>query len=148
MIWVDVDYFKEVNDTYGHQIGDRVLKEIGRVILSNLRKIDFPCRYGGDEILILLPQATGEEAGKLARRLAAEIREIKIPVSFSKTRELSVSVSLGISTFPADAASMEALLEKADDALYWVKSHGRGGIALAGEVEKLKAEEKKNTIKE
>ena len=142
MIWADVDYFKEVNDTYGHQIGDRVLKEVGRVILANLRKIDFPCRYGGDEILILLPQATGEEAGKLARRLAAEIREIKIPVPFSKTRELSVSVSLGISTVPADASSMETLLEKADDALYWVKSHGRGGIALAGDVEKLKAEEK------
>jgi len=142
MLWADIDYFKEVNDTYGHQIGDRVLKEVGRVILSNLRKIDFPCRYGGDEILILLPQATGEEAGKLARRLSEEIREIKIPVPFSKMRELSVSVSLGISTFPADAASMETLLEKADDALYWVKSHGRGGIALAGEVEKLKAEEK------
>ncbi len=146
MIWADIDYFKEVNDTYGHQIGDRVLKEVGRVILSNLRKIDFPCRYGGDEILILLPQATGEEAGKLARRLAAEIREIKIPVAFSRTRELSISVSLGVATFPADALSMETLLEKADDALYWVKSHGRGGIALAADVEKLKAEEKKNTI--
>ncbi|MFA6433181.1 MAG: sensor domain-containing diguanylate cyclase [Elusimicrobiales bacterium] len=140
MIWADIDYFKEVNDTYGHQIGDQVLKEVGRVVLSNLRKIDFPCRYGGDEILILLPQAAGEEAEKLARRLSAEIREIKIPVPFSRTRELSVSVSLGISTFPADARSTETLLEKADDALYWVKSHGRGGIALAGEVAKLKGQ--------
>lgn len=145
MIWADIDHFKEVNDTYGHQIGDRVLKEVGRVILSNLRKIDFPCRYGGDEILILLPQASGGEAGKLAKRLSEEIREIKIPVPFSRARELGVSVSLGIATFPADAASMESLLEKADDALYWVKSHGRGGIALAGEVEKLKAEEKRNS---
>ena len=107
-----------------------------------MRKIDFPCRYGGDEIIILLPQATGEEAGKLARRLAAEVREIKIPVPFSRTQELSVSLSLGISTFPADASSMETLLEKADDALYWVKSHGRGGMALAADVEKLKAEER------
>jgi len=136
VIWGDVDYFKEVNDTYGHQIGDKVLREVGRVILSNLRKIDFPCRYGGDEIIILLPQATGEEAQKLAVRLAQEVREIKIPVPFSKTRELTVSMSLGISTFPADASSMDALLAKADDALYWVKSHGRGQIALAGDVEK------------
>ena len=143
VIWADIDYFKEVNDTYGHQIGDRALKEVGRVILSNLRKIDFPCRYGGDEILILLPQATGAEAQKLAERLAAEIREVKIPVPFSRSKELSVSVSLGISTFPQDAASIETLLEKADDALYWVKSHGRGGIALAGEVEKMKAAENK-----
>jgi len=142
VIWADLDYFKEVNDTYGHQIGDQVLKEAGRVILANLRKIDFPCRYGGDEIIILLPQATGVEARKLAARLAEEIGEIKIPVPFSRTKELTVSVSLGISTFPADAASMDALLEKADDALYWVKSHGRGRIALAGDVERLKAEEK------
>ncbi len=144
VIWADIDYFKEVNDTYGHQIGDRALKEIGRVILSNLRKIDFPCRFGGDEIIILLPQATGAEAEKLAQRLAEEIREIRIPVPFSRTRELTVSVSLGISTFPADASSIETLLEKADDALYWVKSHGRGQIALAGTVEKLKAAEKKS----
>ncbi len=142
VIWADVDYFKEVNDTYGHQIGDRVLKEIGRVVLSNLRKIDFPCRYGGDEIIVLLPQAAGAEAEKLAQRLSEEIREIRIPVPFSKARELTVSVSLGISTFPADASSIETLLEKADDALYWVKSHGRGQIALAGAVEKLKAAEK------
>ena len=142
VIWADIDYFKEVNDTYGHQIGDRVLKEVGRVILSNLRKIDFPCRYGGDEIIILLPQASGEEARKLSRRLAEEISEIKIPVPFSKARELAVSMSVGISTFPADASSMESLLEKADDALYWVKSHGRGLIALAGEAEAAKAAEK------
>ncbi|MEI7530011.1 MAG: sensor domain-containing diguanylate cyclase, partial [Elusimicrobiota bacterium] len=146
VIWADVDYFKEVNDTYGHQIGDRALKEIGRVVLSNLRKIDFPCRFGGDEIIILLPQATGAEAEKLAQRLAEEIREIRIPVPFSKTRELTVSVSLGISTFPQDASSIETLLEKADDALYWVKSHGRGQIALAGAVEKLKAAEKAREV--
>ncbi len=146
VIWADIDYFKEVNDTYGHQIGDRVLKEVGRVILSNLRKIDFPCRFGGDEIIILLPQATGAEAEKLAQRLAEEIREIRIPVPFSRTRELMVSVSIGISTFPQDASAIETLLEKADDALYWVKSHGRGRIALAGEVEKLKAEAKKENM--
>ncbi|HOW89126.1 MAG TPA: GGDEF domain-containing protein, partial [Elusimicrobiales bacterium] len=130
-------------DTYGHQIGDQVLKEAGRVILANLRKIDFPCRYGGDEIVVLLPQATGPEAMKLAARLAEEIGEIRIPVPFSRAKELSVSMSLGISTFPSDASSMEALLEKADDALYWVKSHGRGRAVLAGEVEKFREEEKR-----
>ena len=75
LIWTDIDYFKEINDTYGHQIGDKVLKEVGRVIMANLRKIDFPCRYGGDEIIILSPQATGEEAKLLAQRLLDEIKD-------------------------------------------------------------------------
>jgi len=142
VVWADIDYFKEVNDTYGHQIGDKVLKEAGRLILSNLRKIDFPCRYGGDEIVILLPQASGEEARRLAQRLSQEISEVRVPVPFSKARELRVTFSIGISTFPQDASTMDALLEKADDALYWVKSHGRGKIALYSEVaeEKKKAE--------
>jgi diguanylate cyclase (GGDEF)-like protein len=142
LVWADVDYFKEVNDTYGHQIGDKVLKEAGRVILSNLRKIDFPCRYGGDEIVILLPQATGAEAVRLAQRLSQELSELRIPVPFSKARELRVTLSIGVSTFPQDASTMDGLLEKADDALYWVKSHGRGRIALYSEVteEKKKAE--------
>lgn len=134
LIWIDVDYFKEVNDTYGHQIGDQVLKEAGRVILRNLRKIDFPCRYGGDEILILLPQARPEEAKAIAARLSREMGEIRVPVPFSKVSELRVGISQGIAVFPGDAASMDELLQKADEALYWVKSHGRGGIALYGEV--------------
>lgn len=140
MVWADIDFFKEVNDTYGHQIGDKVLKEAGRVILSNLRKIDFPCRYGGDEIIILLPQASGEEAKRLAQRLSSELSELRIPVPFSKTKELRVTLSIGVSTFPQDASTMEALLEKADDALYWVKSHGRGKIALYSDVAAEKAQ--------
>ena len=72
----------------------KVLKEAGRVILSNLRKIDFPCRYGGDEIIILLPQASGAEAVRLAQRLSQELSELRIPVPFSKTRELRVTMSI------------------------------------------------------
>ncbi|MBU2530559.1 MAG: sensor domain-containing diguanylate cyclase [Elusimicrobia bacterium] len=136
LIWADVDYFKEINDTYGHQIGDKVLKEIGRVIMANLRKIDFPCRYGGDEIIVLSPQATGEEAKGLAKRLSDEIKDIRIPVAFSKEEFVKISMSIGISTFPHDANTGEVLLQKADEALYWVKSHGRGGIALYEETVK------------
>ena len=136
LIWADIDYFKEVNDTYGHQIGDKVLKETGRVILANLRKIDFPCRYGGDEILVLSPQATGDEARLLAQRLQDEIKEIRIPVPFSKEKFVNITLSIGIATFPNDASSSDDLLNKADEALYWVKSHGKSGIALYEEIVK------------
>ncbi len=136
LIWADIDYFKEINDTYGHQIGDKVLKEVGRVIMANLRKIDFPCRYGGDEIIILSPQATGEEAKLLAQRLLSEIKDLRIPVAFSKNKFVNISLSIGISTFPNDANAGEDLLQKADEALYWVKSRGRGDIALYEEIEK------------
>lgn len=143
LVWADIDYFKEVNDTYGHQIGDKVLKEAGRVILSNLRKIDFPCRYGGDEILILLPQATGEEARRLAQRLLQELAELRIPVPFSSNKELRVTLSIGVATFPQDASTMDTLLERADDALYWVKSNGRANIALCSEVAEEKEKKRK-----
>ena len=134
LIWIDIDFFKEVNDTYGHQIGDQVLREVGRVILSNLRKIDFPCRYGGDEIVVLLPQSKADEARAIAGRLMQEISEIRIPVPFAKVGEMKITVSQGIATYPGDASSGEELLTRADEALYWVKSHGRGMVAQYGEV--------------
>jgi diguanylate cyclase (GGDEF)-like protein len=133
LIWMDIDFFKEVNDTYGHQVGDQVLREVGRVILSNLRKIDFPCRYGGDEIIILLPQSKADEARAIAGRLMQEIRDIRIPVPFAKVGEIKITVSQGIATYPGDASSGEELLTRADEALYWVKSHGRGTVAQYSE---------------
>ncbi|MFH2204261.1 MAG: sensor domain-containing diguanylate cyclase [Elusimicrobiota bacterium] len=126
---IDIDYFKSVNDTFGHQIGDQVLKEIGRIILKNLRKIDFPSRYGGDEVLILLPQANEDEALAIMTRLSQSLKEIRIPVPFSRQKELSVTVSVGLASFPADGRSQKQLLQKADEALYWVKSRGRDGVS-------------------
>jgi len=134
ILWIDIDYFKEVNDTYGHQIGDKLLKEVGKVINSGLRKIDFPCRYGGDEIIIMLPQATCNEAFNLAKRLSQEIKNIKIDVPFSAAKQINVTTSIGISSYPTDANKMDELLNKADEALYWVKSHGRDSIKTYSEI--------------
>jgi len=125
---LDVDYFKGVNDTYGHQIGDLVLKAVGRLILKNLRKIDFPARFGGDEIVLLLPQARSEDAVNIMSRLTAELKDLRIPVPFSKAKEVGVTVSVGVSTHPEDGRTAEALIQRADEALYWVKSHGRDGL--------------------
>ncbi len=126
---LDLDYYKEVNDTYGHQVGDDLLREVGRVLSSHLRKIDFPCRYGGDEILILLPQSKDEDACAIMTRLAQRIREIRIPVPFSKAKEISVTASIGVATYPEDGRTAEDLIAKADEALYWVKSRGKNAVA-------------------
>jgi diguanylate cyclase (GGDEF)-like protein len=130
LVWMDVDYFKQINDTYGHQVGDQALEQVGAAIRRSLRKIDFPCRYGGDEILILLPQSREEDAKLICQRLIDELRQINIPVPFAKIQKVQITVSVGIATFPSDAKSSEELLQKADEALYWVKSHGKNGLAL------------------
>lgn len=129
VVLLDIDFFKEINDRYGHQIGDRVLVEAAKAVMGNLRKIDFPCRFGGDEILILLPQAKEEEARMITGRLLAEVRRVRVPVPFAKVQEVAVTVSMGVATYPADAKTIEGLIEKADEALYWVKSNGRNGVA-------------------
>jgi len=142
LIWIDIDYFKEINDTYGHQVGDVVLIEIASTIMRTIRKIDFPCRWGGDEILILLPQSNKEHALGLARRLIDEIKKIKIDLSsFGISKVINLSVSIGISSYPDDAKNIQELLEKADDALYWIKSHGKDGVISYSDI----IEEKNNS---
>ncbi|MBI3505108.1 MAG: sensor domain-containing diguanylate cyclase [Proteobacteria bacterium] len=126
---IDLDYFKGINDTYGHQVGDQVLQEVGRLIMANLRKIDFPCRYGGDEIVLLLPQCGEEDALKIMTRLAQEVRTVHVPVPFSSAREVHVTSSIGIAAYPSDGRTIEDLIQKADEALYWVKSKGRDGVS-------------------
>jgi len=126
---IDVDFFKSINDSYGHQIGDQALKKIGVVINKRLRKIDFPARFGGDEILILLPQSKAEDAAKIMERLLGDIRDIRIPVSFARAGEVRLTASIGIAAYPEDARSADDLIARADEALYWVKSKGRDGIA-------------------
>ncbi|MBI4055893.1 MAG: sensor domain-containing diguanylate cyclase [Elusimicrobia bacterium] len=136
LVILDLDFFKQTNDTYGHQIGDLLLQAVAQRVLSNIRKIDFPSRYGGDEILILLPQAAQEEARTITQRIRNAIRQIRIPVPFARAREISATASLGIAIFPQDGRKIEELMDKADDALYWVKAHGRDGICFYQEIPK------------
>ncbi|HAH08326.1 MAG TPA: hypothetical protein DCM05_17680 [Elusimicrobia bacterium] len=126
---LDIDRFKAVNDTYGHQTGDAVLREVGCAISRNLRKLDFSARYGGDELLVLLPQAGPEEAVSIMSRLLQEIRRIRVPVEFSKAGWVGASASIGLASYPHDGRTVDDLVRKADEALYWVKSHGRDGLA-------------------
>ncbi|WP_428074884.1 sensor domain-containing diguanylate cyclase [Candidatus Avelusimicrobium aviculae] len=134
LIILDIDLFKQINDGYGHQIGDWALKEVARVIRTSLRQTDFPCRFGGDEMIIMLPRTNGEEAKIIAKRLQERIRAITIPSRYTEGKEVHLSISQGISVFPMDGKDESSLLEKADKALYAVKQAGRGSFALYRDV--------------
>ena len=128
VVMIDVDHFKGINDTYGHQVGDIALKELGALIQKRLRKIDFPARFGGDEIVILLPQASADDAANIMGRLLVDLRELRIPVPFSSAKEIGMTASIGVAAYPDDGRRAEDLLHRADEALYWVKTRGRDGV--------------------
>ncbi len=129
VIFIDLDHFKQVNDTHGHLIGSKLLNEIGYGIKSNLRLIDSAFRYGGDEFVVVLPQ-TGKDAALLvARRLRDAFRHSK----FLKDEGLSLNVraSLGLACYPHDAKSAHEIIRQADEMMYMVKNTTRDNIAVA-----------------
>lgn len=130
MLFLDLDYFKRVNDEYGHLVGSKMLGEFGRCLRRNLRLVDAAFRYGGDEFAVLLPQ-TGKEAALLvARRLVTIFRGMQWLLQ--EGLSLRMRVSIGIATYPVDGATSHSIVQRADDLMYLVKQAGRDGIAVAG----------------
>ncbi len=129
LIFLDLDFFKRVNDQYGHLIGSRLLKEVAGVIDDSLRKLDVATRYGGDEFVLLLPQTPKDEAFKVAGR----IRERLARSAFLHSEGLSVMItaSFGVACFPTDATHKEDIIRLADQAMYRVKGSTRNDVALA-----------------
>lgn len=132
LIFLDLDRFKLVNDSHGHQAGSAVLKEVGEVIRGAIRAMDVPIRYGGDEFVVLLPEADPEQALHVARRLREAINATRFLAG--RGLDVRVTASFGIATFPADAATAEDLLRLADTQMYRVKETTRDGIANAAAV--------------
>lgn len=125
-IMIDMDGFKQLNDGSGHLVGDQLLQTAGRVIRSNLRLMDVAARYGGDEFVVLLPQATGDDAVHAARRIAAEFR---IAAQAMSKPAAGVSMSIGIASVrSSNAASADQLIAAADRAMYQSKAAGRDRI--------------------
>ncbi len=127
LVLADIDHFKKVNDTYGHPVGDLVLKRVAQVIKETVRDIDIPARYGGEEFAVILPGTPGEGAMNIAERLRQKVKGSPL---FSDGRQINVSMSIGIATSPSDAKSKEELIEKADKALYHAKHSGRDRCML------------------
>lgn len=124
----DLDNFKKVNDTYGHLAGDRVLKEFAKVIKKVIRKTDIACRFGGEEILIILNGLSKEQAFLIAERIRKKLEESNITINGSS---INVTVSGGIASYPDDANNLKELLHKADAALYIEgKAKGKNKIAI------------------
>ncbi len=126
---LDIDHFKQVNDAYGHQAGDTVLRSFARVLNDSVRTTDYTARYGGEEFVIILPEMPLPKAKELAERLRNEIAEHSILLEAG--RELNISVSVGIATYPEHAQSWEDLLKAADSAMYAAKDGGRNCVRAA-----------------
>jgi len=126
LLMMDIDNFKHVNDTYGHLIGDRVLKEIAVTIKNTCRNIDVPARYGGEEFTVILPETAAKDATIIAERLRKNIAKIEVPIDDKVV--LRTSVSIGISEFPSSATDSENLIKTADEALYKAKNDGKNCI--------------------
>ncbi|MDD4183214.1 MAG: GGDEF domain-containing protein [Candidatus Omnitrophica bacterium] len=124
-IMIDVDNFKKINDTYGHLVGDAVLKEIAKIIKQNIREIDSLARFGGEEFSLVLPETDKMAAIVVAERIRSKISQ-QIIKAFDET--LSVTISAGISCFPQNTLYSDVLMETADKALYQAKMSGRNKV--------------------
>jgi len=129
LVFMDLDRFKNVNDTRGHLLGSTLLAEIGQVLRANCRADDYAFRYGGDEFVILLPRTSKENAILVARRLHKLIRE-KLWLT-SEGPGVRITSSMGVACFPTDASSKAELLHLADEAMYQVKNTSRDNVASA-----------------
>jgi two-component system cell cycle response regulator len=124
---MDIDYFKAVNDTYGHDIGDEVLKEFAIRIAANVRGIDLACRYGGEEFVVVMPDTDVSFAMQVSERLRKSIETTPFPIS-RDPKTLNLTISIGIAGSEGEGDSASALLHRADQALYRAKRTGRNKV--------------------
>ena len=130
LLFLDLDHFKRVNDEHGHLIGSNLLGQVGQSLRENLRLVDAAFRYGGDEFAVLLPQTSKDGALFVARRLMTAFRARHWLAG--ETNGISLRASVGIATFPTDANTAQAIVQRADEMMYQVKQAGRNNIAVAG----------------
>lgn len=141
---LDIDFFKQVNDTYGHAAGDAVLKELADIIRRELRDGDIPARYGGEEFAMILPEISGVGAMQVAERMRRAVAATRFVLPDG--REIGITVSIGVSCYPSCAASPEVAVSTADQALYMAKKTGRNRVMLYRETLKARIDKDPNLI--
>lgn len=126
VMMLDVDWFKKVNDTYGHDVGDMVIVEIGKVLKENIREADLAIRYGGEEFIVMLHNASEEGALSVASKIHAAFGSLIFDVGSGETMQKTMSI--GVSMFPEDGDTIWKCIKFADTALYVAKTTGRNKI--------------------
>lgn len=126
LIIIDIDFFKKFNDTFGHQSGDAVLRQVAQTLKKNVRATDIVCRYGGEEMSIILPNTTKDEAFATAQKICNRVAERTFKLTGNN--ETHVTISLGVSTFPFDGDTAPKIIEAADKKLYNAKNNGRNQV--------------------
>jgi diguanylate cyclase (GGDEF)-like protein len=125
LIMIDIDHFKKVNDTYGHQKGDSVLQTVSGIINDNVRSTDFPCRYGGEEIAVILSETVLDNAAVTAEKL-----RLLIEIQVEEIEGIKVTISLGVSTYVENMSESGDLIKAADSCLYKAKNTGRNKVVI------------------
>ncbi|HET9742724.1 MAG TPA: sensor domain-containing diguanylate cyclase [Terriglobales bacterium] len=139
LLMVDIDHFKQLNDSYGHQVGDTVLRQITALLVKDMREVDTVARYGGEEFVIILPDTSEPEAAAVAQRVRKNVQNADFKIEGLDGKE-RLTISIGIAVYGRDAASRQQLIEYADAALYAAKSRGRNQVLAYSQ---LVTEEKK-----
>jgi len=131
LIMVDIDHFKNINDTYGHPIGDEVLRQLAKLLHDSVRSIDMAARYGGEEFALVLINTDERGALKFSERLRKSAASMKIPAD---GETIQITVSLGLASYPRDTRNKDELIELADTALYHSKENGRNRVTYVGSI--------------
>jgi diguanylate cyclase (GGDEF)-like protein len=129
LLMIDIDFFKQLNDTYGHHAGDQVLRDVASILMKDMREVDTVARYGGEEFVIVLPETANVGARLVAERLRRAVEQAKFFAGSPDAVE-RLTISIGIAVFDQDARFKRDLIEFADAALYAAKSGGRNRVVL------------------
>ncbi len=129
LLMIDIDNFKHINDTYGHLVGDQVLRQIARLLKNSIRSCDIVARYGGEEFAVILPETLEIEALKVGSRVVETIQKHQFKLTEDQSNT-NISVTVGLASFPKDATNASQLIELADQALYRGKKAGKNQVRI------------------
>jgi two-component system cell cycle response regulator len=130
LLILDIDYFKSINDSHGHDVGDQILREFAKRIIGNVRSVDLACRYGGEEFVVIMPETDLSFAYMVAERVRQQVAGIPFGIDRAPGA-LHVTISVGVTTSEGKADTADALLRRADQALYRAKRDGRNRVVSA-----------------